>query len=334
MRGGAAKEALGRRGNELMVTVSPRHARLAMCMQQLVALSRPRGALYVILLPLVGYGYAHWEQHIAARSVTNIARVVLAWLFLHVGTMWLNAALDHDEAAVLYGTPTPVPHVTGAFGYLALAGCVFIVLPAGMPTVLCAAAAVVLSIAYSHPCLAWKGHPWLGPLINVLGYGVLSPLAGLSVVGSPATARAATLLLLFCCFMLSLYFVAQCFQSEEDAARGYRTRVVTHGPRATVRAARNSWWLGASGVATLSLVGWIPRVCLFAALVVPPLMRRSPEPSPTMQHAMHSARWALGYGVVLLTLAWGDHLFGARRMGTATYASAPIQLRQPALNGP
>src|SRR5690606_1412062 len=88
-------------------------------------LSRPRGALWVGALPLLGLVWAHWDRALPLRAAGwGLAAVVVAWLLLNAGTLWLNAALDRDEGEVLFGRPAPVPPGIEGFGYAALAGCV------------------------------------------------------------------------------------------------------------------------------------------------------------------------------------------------------------------
>jgi 4-hydroxybenzoate polyprenyltransferase len=68
--------------------------------------------------------------------------------------------------------------------------------------------------------------------------------------------------------VLGVYFLAQFFQGSEDAKRGYRTRVVTHGSEATLATARMAlrvaWGLGLG----LLLAGWLPRPLLCVYPVV------------------------------------------------------------------
>lgn len=275
----------------------------------LLKLARPRGAIWVLCLPLVGYGYAHWEHALSARAHGAIALVVIAWAFLHAGTMWLNAALDRDTGPVLYGTPTVVPTSAKTWGLIALGGSAAVGALAGVGLV--AAACAALSVAYSHPRLALKGHGVFGPAINIAGYGLLSPIAGFVVVGATPTLRSAAVLALFCAFITCFYFTAQAFQHDEDEARGYRTLVATHGAGAVARVARLTWWLGAGGTAIAAAGGWLPTVCI--ASIVPAwwvdrLLSRWREAAPSEADARQVTHRALAYGAVLLALAYADYL--------------------------
>jgi len=64
---------------------------------------------------------------------------------------------------------------------------------------------------------------------------------------------------------MACYFVAQAFQGTEDANRGYRTLVVTHGPHKTLQVARGLFAISAVGGLALIVSGWLPRVCVVLA---------------------------------------------------------------------
>jgi 4-hydroxybenzoate polyprenyltransferase len=228
------------------------------------ALARPRLLPFVLVLPLVGFGWAHWDKGLPLRGEGALPWVLAAWVLLQTGTLWLNAALDRDQGEVLLGRPVAVPRGVVPCGYAALLAAVSCAFwghhVSGWACVLCAA----LAVLYSHPATAWKGHPVLGPLVNGLGYGLLSPLAGWAVVDVAPDARTVLAWLCGGLGVLGCYFAAQAFQGEEDAARGYRTLVVTHGPAVTVLVGRGCIAAGFLGGVTLALVGWVPRACLLA----------------------------------------------------------------------
>jgi 4-hydroxybenzoate polyprenyltransferase len=175
--------------------------------------------------------------------------------------------------------------------------------------VLCA----LMAVLYSHPRTAWKAHPVLGPTVNVLGYGVLTPLAGWAAAGVHPTPRLPLVLLATAAAMAGLTFVAQVFQGDEDGARGDRTLVVTHGPAACVRAARLGFAVAAGIVFAQAAMGWLPRVLLLAAPVGLALSAhlgrwaRAPLVDGTAQ-ARRTFRWLLALALSLVGLALGDYL--------------------------
>jgi 4-hydroxybenzoate polyprenyltransferase len=232
------------------------------------ALSRPRLWPYVMLLVFAGYGWGHWDRALSLKGWPDILWVFGAWTALNAGTLWINAALDRDEGEVLMGASVPVPPGIALYGYGALVLAVLLLLPVGGTALACVAASAVLAVLYSHPATVWKGHPIGGPFVNVVGYGLLSPLAGWSVVGVSTNPRTLVMWGLMGLAVLGTFLLAQAFQEEEDAERGYRTFVAVYGPRATLQAARACIAAGILGGMTLAAVGWIPRVCLLGLPLV------------------------------------------------------------------
>jgi 4-hydroxybenzoate polyprenyltransferase len=228
----------------------------------LVALARPRMLPYLWLLLVGGFGFAHWDRALVVRGLPELVALAVAWALLHAGTMWWNAALDEDDGPVLWGEPAPVPPEARAVGTVALIGCVATASLAGPWGGGAAAGAALLAVLYSHPRTAWKGHPVLGPLVNVVGYGILTPIAGFSAAGVPPTWRGGAVLVVGVAGVLAAYYAAQVFQEAEDRARGYRTLVATGGPAAALRAVRVCVALGFAGAVALAVIGWVPRVVL------------------------------------------------------------------------
>jgi hypothetical protein len=228
-------------------------------------LARPAGMPLVLGLPATGYGFAHWEWAAPDPRPHELVVLLGAWWFLSAGTLWLNAALDRDDGEVLMGPrPEVVPHLA-RWGYAALAAAVVVSAPLGPVPAACVVGCALLAVAYSHPRLAWKGHAWLGPLVNVVGYGVLSPLAGWSLAGLPGTPRTVGTLALVVAWVLGTYFGAQAFQEAEDRARGYHTLVALRGPRVVIEATRAAFMVSYVGMVVFTLLGWYPRLLLVAA---------------------------------------------------------------------
>lgn len=228
----------------------------------LIRIARLRLLPFVLALVFVGFAWAHWDRALPLRGEVRLLWVLGGWAALHVGTMWLNGALDRDEGEVLFGRPARPPPATRVLGYLALAVSVPLAWRGDPLAGAADAVCVALAIAYSHPALALKGHPLGGPLVNIVGYGLLSPMAGWAVVDVAADARTLAAWLLCSLGIFGTYLAAQAFQGEEDAARGYRTLVATAGPRAVLRAARASVGAALLGGMALAAIGWLPRLCL------------------------------------------------------------------------
>lgn len=296
------------------------------------ALSRPRLMPYVALLPLVGFGWAHWDRALTLVPGRAVLWVVLAWLVLNAGTLWLNAAVDKDEGEVLMGRSVPPPPGTARAGYAALVAAVGLGFLGGPVSGACVVLCAVLSVLYSHPATLWKGHPFFGPFTNVVGYGLLSPLAGWSVVGVEPNLRTGIMWGLGALGLLGCYFAAQAFQQREDAERGYRTLVVTHGPTFTLWVARTCIAVGFTAAVALTAAGWLPRVCLLAVplwLWVDRLfarwIRRPDGGTERFARALAGRMLASGLAVVALVLGvyLGEVARGAPVAGLGTAAGHP-----------
>lgn len=237
----------------------------ARVVRDLIALARPRGLLLVSLLPVLGYSWAYWDHGCEVadfRAVPRLLWLALLWGVPHVGTMWLNAALDKDDTATLYGEAAKVPPGIERWAYATLLFSLVAAFATNVGLALCVLACAVLSVLYSHPRTAWKGHAVLGPATNAIGYGVLSPLGGFLYAEMPPTWRGGVVLATSVPWMLTAYFAAQAFQEEEDRSRGYRTLVAVHGPVTTLRVTRICLWIALVASAGLAIVGAVPRIVL------------------------------------------------------------------------
>lgn len=233
--------------------------------RDLITLARPRGLLLVSLLPVLGYSWAYWDHGCEVADFGAVPRLLwlaLIWAVPHAGTMWLNAALDHDDTATLYGQAARVPPGIEYWAYITLALSLVAAFMTNVGLGACVLACAALSVLYSHPRTAWKGHAFFGPLTNALGYGVLSPLGGFFYAEMPPTWRGAAVLVTTVPWMLTAYFAAQAFQEEEDRSRGYRTLVATFGPVVTLAVTRACLWIALAFSIALALSGWVPRLVL------------------------------------------------------------------------
>ncbi len=228
----------------------------------LLRLARPKGSAALLAVVLLGYGFAHWDVGLPLTRPGALGAVLVAWLLLGSGTLWLNASLDGDEGGALFAERATRPLHLTAWAYAALVVAVALASVASRGAGLACTACAALSVAYSHPRTMWKAHPVLGPAVNGLGYGLLSALGGWAVPGVAMSVRTAAAFVLLSVFVVGMTFGAQAFQREDDARRGYRTLVVTHGPAACLRALRVCTLVSVAGVGVLAAAGVYPRLCL------------------------------------------------------------------------
>jgi 4-hydroxybenzoate polyprenyltransferase len=273
--------------------------------RRLMTLARPRMLPWLWILLGLGYAWAHWCGGLDLKAPGGFVLLLGAWAALHAGSLWLNAALDQDDGPVLFGRSVPVPKEATTAGLVALAIAPLLALCVHPVAATAAAGNALLALFYSHPRTAWKGHPLLGPLVNFVGYGLLTPLAGFIIVGWPYQPRTPVMGLVLAFGLLGLTFLAQSFQEAEDRARGYRTLVVTHGARACVHAARLSFGFSALLYSGLAFVEYVPRLTLPALLLLPwCLAAAAPEPSAVRR----TFRRLMGATAVAVILACVDHL--------------------------
>ena len=174
----------------------------------------------------VGIDGAQGGEHIGA-AVLGIGIWVVC---LNGGTLALNSAHDRDEGDVAYlrQPPRPPRHLA-AFGLiLMLLGLVAaFALPVGYRAAY--AICLVLSVLYSVPPIRLKAVPGADWVINMVGFGTLTPYAGWATTGLPVDAAHRLVLLGFCPLFAALYPLTQIYQFEEDKRRGDRTLALSLG---------------------------------------------------------------------------------------------------------
>jgi lycopene elongase/hydratase (dihydrobisanhydrobacterioruberin-forming) len=169
----------------------------------------------------------------------------------------------------------------------------------------------VLSILYSVPPFRFKAVAGVDWVINMWGFGTLTPFAGWAATGRPLDAGHALVLLGFCPLFAGLYPLTQLYQMEEDRRRGDRTLALLLGMRASLGVAIGCtalafalFWCAA---AVLGVQGWLLLVPLVAwlAVLLPWYRRREALPAAGHQRGMYRAlaAWAVTDLVVLLVFA-------------------------------
>jgi 4-hydroxybenzoate polyprenyltransferase len=194
---------------------------------------------------------------------------LLIWVIMgNGGTLALNSAFDRDEGDIGYlVAPPPVPRHLLAFSLVLLAGGQILALALPLGFQLAYAACLVLSVLYSVPPFRLKAVAGADWVINMWGFGTLSPYATWAATGRPLDPGHALVLLAFCPLFAGLYPLTQLYQLEEDRRRGDRTLALMLGLRRSLAVALGAT-LGAFvlfGVAALVL----RRGPLALALAVP-----------------------------------------------------------------
>jgi len=158
----------------------------------------------------------------------------LGWLvfvaLMNGGTLAINSAFDQDEGDIGYlkAPPKPPDHLATFSAALLLAsGLLGFLLP--LPFALINLACIVMSVLYSVPPVRLKARAGWDLLINCLGFGLLTPLAGWALTGQPFGRAVLLCSVGFAFLFATLYPMTQIYQVAEDSRRGDRTLVIQVG---------------------------------------------------------------------------------------------------------
>jgi 4-hydroxybenzoate polyprenyltransferase len=262
----------------------------------------------------VGLGAAQRGERLAS-ALLGIGLWVVC---LNGGTLALNSAYDRDEGDIAYlRRPPPPPKHLATFGFwlmiLGLLGA--FLLPAGYRAAY--AVCLGLSVLYSVPPFRFKAVPGADWIINMVGFGTLTPYAGWAATGIPLDQTRGLVLLAFCPLFAALYPLTQIYQFEEDSRRGDRTLALMLGVRNSLLVSIGA---AAGAFALLALAGlragwglgdvrrWLPlAVCAVAwgVVLLPWLWRQAGMNARDHQRGMYHAlgAWALTDAAVVLV--WG-----------------------------
>jgi 4-hydroxybenzoate polyprenyltransferase len=258
-----------------------------------------------------------------AASGALVAPVLLGlvlWVVaLNGGTLAINSAFDRDEGDVAYlrRPPTPPPglfHFGLGLMVLGLLGSLLLPRPYTWLYLAC----FVMSVLYSVPPARLKAVAGADWIINLLGFGTLTPLAGWASTGEPLTVWGWFLVWGFGALFAGLYPLTQLYQFDEDERRGDRTFALLLGKRRSmgvslacvtlafglfIAAARAAGWTSVETGRWAALAGaWLA----WQALLVP-WYRQARDWSPERhQRGMYLAlgAWAITDVAVLYGWAW------------------------------
>jgi lycopene elongase/hydratase (dihydrobisanhydrobacterioruberin-forming) len=255
-----------------------------------------------------------------ARLGPAVLGLVLWVVCLNGGTLALNSAFDRDEGDIAYlrRPPAPPRYLAGFSIALMAAGQILAFrLPAPYPMVY--AVCFVLSLAYSVPPLRLKAVAGADWIINMWGFGTLTPYAGWSATGVPIDGARGLVLLAFCPLFAALYPLTQLYQLEEDTRRGDRTLACVLGVRRSLSAAlgaaalafalfvaaglRAGWRSG--GADLWRWVGLLLAFLAWAAVLVPWRRRFARLVPADHERGMYRALGAWAITDLVVLLAWG-----------------------------
>src|SRR5947207_9185503 len=235
-------------------------------------------------------------------------------IFLNGGTLAINSVFDKDEGDIGYlNAPPPLPRHLLAFSVALLAGGQLLAF--ALPPAFRVAYAIccLLSILYSVPPFRFKAVAGVDWVINMWGFGTLTPFATWAATGRLLDLGHALILLAFCPLFAGLYPLTQLYQVDEDRRRGDRTLALLLGTRTSLAVAIACAlaafalfaWAGArlavgrwGGLLALPLAAWL-------GVLVPWYARHAAWRATDHQRAMYRAltAWAVPDLTVLAVFA-------------------------------
>src|SRR5438876_1142604 len=233
-------------------------------------------------------------------------------IFLNGGTLAINSVFDKDEGDIGYLiAPPPLPRHLLAFSVALLGGGQLLAFALPLAFRLDYALCFALSLLYSVPPFRFKAVAGVDWVINMWGFGTLTPFAAWAATGRPLDAGHALILLGFCPLFAGLYPLTQLYQMEEDRRRGDRTLALLLGLRASLGVAIGCATLAIGlfgwAAAVLRVRAWLLGVPLAAwlAVLVPWYRRREVLIPADHQRRMYRAlaAWAMTDLAVLLVFA-------------------------------
>ncbi|HEV7703440.1 MAG TPA: UbiA family prenyltransferase [Gemmatimonadaceae bacterium] len=178
-----------------------------------------------------GLGATLSGAHAGALAAGLAVWVVL----LNGGTLAINSAYDNDVGDIGYlDNPPPPPAHLARWGFaLMLGGQVLaLLLPRGFA--IAYAICFAMSLLYSVPPARLKAVAGADWIINVIGFGTLTPYAGWALSAQPLTSAGAWALGGFAPLFAALYPLTQIYQLDQDRARGDRTLAIALGVRGSL----------------------------------------------------------------------------------------------------
>ena len=167
---------------------------------------------------------------------TKIALGTLMAAVLNAASNVLNQVTDLEADAINKpGRPLPSGRIA-AEEAIRFSGWLYILAfalatPVGPQCTLLAGTAAVLTVAYSAPPLRWKAIPYLANLVIAIPRGVLLKVAGWSSVRDFGRLEPWYIGAIFGLFLLGATTTKDFADQRGDAAAGFRTLPVVHGPK-------------------------------------------------------------------------------------------------------
>src|SRR6185436_10556692 len=161
--------------------------------------------------------------------------LVIWVVFLNGGTLAINSVFDRDEGDIGYlNAPPPLPRYLLHFSVALLVAGQLLALRLPLGFQIAYGICFVLSMLYSVPPFRFKAVAGVDWVINMWGFGTLTPYAAWAATGRALDLGHGLVLLAFCPLFAGLYPLTQLYQFDEDRRRGDRTLALILGMRASL----------------------------------------------------------------------------------------------------
>jgi len=172
------------------------------------------------------------------RLPAALAALAIWVICLNGGTLAINSVFDKDEGDIGYlVAPPPIPTHLLAFSVALLVGGQALAFTLPTPFRVAYAACFAMSLLYSVPPFRFKAVAGVDWVINMWGFGTLTPFATWAATGRPLDLGHGLILLAFCPLFAGLYPLTQLYQLDEDRRRGDRTLALLLGTRTSLAVA-------------------------------------------------------------------------------------------------
>src|SRR3989454_4546980 len=179
---------------------------------------------YVLAVGLRGAGSGE-------RFLPALGALLIWVILLNGGTLAINSVFDKDEGDIGYlNAPPPLPRHLLAFSVVLLAGGQLVAFALPVAFRIAYAICFALSILYSVPPFRFKAVAGVDWVINMWGFGTLTPFAGWAATGRSLDAGHPLVLLALCPLFAGLYPLTHPYQMEADRPPGGRTLPLLPGP--------------------------------------------------------------------------------------------------------
>jgi len=164
------------------------------------------------------------------RAVPSLLGWFIFVALMNGGTLAINSAFDKDEGDIGYlkAPPKPPEHLL-AFSCVLLGAATILAFLLPLPFALINLACVIMSVLYSVPPPRLKARAGWDLLINCVGFGLLTPMAGWALTGRPFSTSVLLASIGFAFLFAGLYPMTQIYQVVEDSRRGDRTLTIRLG---------------------------------------------------------------------------------------------------------